>query len=120
MRVVRREKGRWWLAAVLGWVLLPWVAQADPASTPVILSGAPGANMAPAPEQDFFVLCYHRFLNQPPGEDDPEQTEYETLMDDFKWQMDYLKENGFTPISQEQLMGYWFQGKPLPLKPVLL
>lgn len=120
MRMVRRGKGSGWLVVVLGWVLLPLGLAAAPLPTPVILSGTPGANVAAAPEQDIFVLCYHRFLNQPPGEDDPVQTEYETLMDDFKWQMDYLKENGFTPISQEQLMGYWFQGKPLPLKPVLL
>jgi peptidoglycan/xylan/chitin deacetylase (PgdA/CDA1 family) len=41
-------------------------------------------------------------------------------MEDFKWQMQYLKDNGFNPISMKQLMDYWFQGKPLPLKPVLI
>ena len=120
MGKVHRRGSSWWLAVVLGWVLLPWSGLAAPTPTPVILSGTPGVNAPKEAEQDIFVLCYHRFLAQPPGEDDPDQTEYEMLLDDFKWQMNYLKENGFTPISQEQLMGYWFQGKPLPLKPVLL
>ncbi|HVZ80477.1 MAG TPA: polysaccharide deacetylase family protein [bacterium] len=132
MRNVHRTIGSGWLVGVLGCLFLPLGAFASPASSPV----APTASPAASADQEFFVLCYHRFLNKPipvqqedpsrsptgedPGQKGPKQTEYETSMDDFKWQMQYLKENGFTPISQEQLMGYWFQGRPLPLKPVLL
>lgn len=68
----------------------------------------------------FFVLCYHRFLNHADGYEDLAQAEYQMPLEEFKWQMQYLKDNGFHPISEEQLMGYWFQGKPLPLKPVLI
>jgi peptidoglycan/xylan/chitin deacetylase (PgdA/CDA1 family) len=50
----------------------------------------------------------------------PEQAEYQMPLDEFKWQMQYLRDNGFTPISARQLSDFWFQGKPLPPKPVLL
>ena len=72
------------------------------------------------PGEPFFVLCYHRFLHHADGDEDLAQAEYQMPMEEFEWQMQYLKDNGFHPISQEQLMGYWFEGKPLPLKPVLI
>ena len=72
------------------------------------------------PETTFVVLCYHRFLLLANDRVGWEQAEYQLPVEDFKWQMQYLKTNGFTPISEQQLMDYWFQGKPLPLKPVLI
>lgn len=82
---------------------------------------APVASSDPAADDEpFFVLCYHRFLNHPDEAEDLAQAEYQMPLEEFKWQMQYLKDNGFHPISKEQLMGYWFQGKPLPLKPVLI
>lgn len=80
----------------------------------------PGPVVASAPEISFTVLCYHRFLIHPDEKSDSIQSEYQLPIEDFKWQMQYLKNNGFTPISMNQLMDYWFQGKPLPLKPVLI
>ncbi len=71
-------------------------------------------------DEPFFVLCYHRFLNHVDEDEDLTTAEYQMPLEEFKWQMQYLKDNGFHPISKEQLMGYWFQGKPLPLKPVLI
>lgn len=82
----------------------------------------PGAGPASgaAEDQPFFVLCYHRFVHHPDGHEKLETAEYQMPVDEFKWQMQYLKDNGYQPISDQQLMDYWFQGKPLPLKPVLI
>jgi peptidoglycan/xylan/chitin deacetylase (PgdA/CDA1 family) len=112
----------WRAWAVIGILAAGSVTQPGAAAAPVP-SPSPSVAAAVVPagtETPFFVLCYHRFLNHPPGEEERPQAEYELLTEEFEWQMQYLKDNGFTPISQEQLMGYWFQGKPLPLKPVLL
>ena len=72
------------------------------------------------PGEPFFVLCYHRFLHHADEDEDLAQAEYQMPLEEFQWQMQYLKDNGFHPISQEQLKDYWFEGKPLPLKPVLI
>ncbi len=74
------------------------------------------------PHQDgtFVVLCYHRFVQKPNERADLAQAQYQMPVDDFKWQMQYLKDNGFTPISEGQLTDFWFRGKPLPPKPVLI
>lgn len=89
-----------------------------------ILTVTPAAGAtAPTPvptETSFTVLCYHRFLVKPDEKGDWAQTQYQMPLEEFKWQMQYLKDNGFTPISVQQLKEYWFQGKPLPLKPVLI
>ncbi len=47
-------------------------------------------------------------------------SEYRLPMEAFRWQMQYLKDQGIKPISMDQLKGYWFEGKPLPDKAVLL
>ncbi len=95
-------------------------ASAVKAPTPTAVF-APVASSDPAADDEpFYVLCYHRFLNHPDEDEDLAQAEYQMPLEEFKWQMQYLKDNGFHPISKEQLMGYWFQGKPLPLKPVLI
>ncbi len=104
------------LAAAL---LPPMALGADPVamtpgSTPVAAPAVAGS------DEPFYVLCYHRFLHHPDEAEDLAQAQYQMPIEEFKWQMRYLKDNGFHPISQEQLMGYWFQGKPLPLKPVLI
>src|SRR5262245_59847516 len=104
-----------WLTTAPGLPAAPGTSDPAPASAAVAASPAKAGEDNP-----FFVLCYHRFLNHPPGEKERPQAEYEMPTEEFEWQMQYLKDNGFTLISQGQLMSYWFQGKPLPLKPVLL
>ena len=119
-----------WLSAVKGnfGEDIPLNVSALPALTSATATpahpAAPEAAVVPPGEtgddNPFFVLCYHRFLNKPDEAEDLAQAEYQMPLEEFKWQMQYLKDNGFHPISEEQLMGYWFQGKPLPLKPVLI
>jgi peptidoglycan/xylan/chitin deacetylase (PgdA/CDA1 family) len=67
----------------------------------------------------FVVLCYHRFVAHPEKFKEP-LSEYQFPLAEFRWQMQYLKDNGITPISMQQLKDYWFGGKPLPAKSVLL
>ena len=71
-------------------------------------------------DETFEVLCYHRFVQKPDEREGLAQAQYQMPMEDFKWQMQYLRDNGFTPISEGQLMDFWFRGKPLPPKPVLI
>ncbi len=92
--------------------------------TPAVLTGnsaaATGLPSDATKDETFVVLCYHRFVLKSDETDDWAQAEYQMPVEDFKWQMEYLKENGFTPISEGQLMDFWFRGKPLPPKPVLI
>jgi peptidoglycan/xylan/chitin deacetylase (PgdA/CDA1 family) len=113
-----------WMAAIQGALGADIPIDLSPLPALESATVTPSADQAPltgiGDDQPFFVLCYHRFLNHPDEDEDLAQAEYQMPLDEFKWQMQYLKDNGFHPISKEQLMGYWFQGKPLPLKPVLI
>lgn len=40
--------------------------------------------------------------------------------DNLRWQMQYLKDNGFHPITMEELHAYVTKGAPLPEKPVCI
>lgn len=70
-------------------------------------------------DSPFVVLCYHRFVSHPEKFTE-KLSEYRFPQAEFRWQMQYLKDNGITPISMQQLKDYWFGGKPLPTRPVLL
>jgi peptidoglycan/xylan/chitin deacetylase (PgdA/CDA1 family) len=98
-----------------------WVMMAGVLLTGRAYPQAPVATSARNfPETPFIVLCYHRFLIHPDERTNPIQAEYQMPLEEFKWQMQYLKDNGFTPVTSQQIKDYWFQGKPLPLKPVLI
>jgi peptidoglycan/xylan/chitin deacetylase (PgdA/CDA1 family) len=71
------------------------------------------------PDNSFVVLCYHRFVSHPEKFTE-KLSEYRFPQAEFQWQMQYLKDHGITPISMKQLKDYWFGGKPLPARPVLL
>ncbi len=86
--------------------------------------------VAPVPDTGFTVLCYHRFVEKPDTNQAPVTgtstrkavlySLYNLPLEEFEWEMKYLKDHGITPISLEQLKAYWFDGKPLPAKAVLL
>ncbi len=115
-------------------VLAPTV----PAS-PAGVTAAPkavGTVTAAAEDEGFTVLCYHRFVGKPDSHSGPVSANqapvteksakaalfslYNLPLEEFRWEMKYLKDHGITPISIEQLKAYWFDGKPLPAKAVLL
>jgi peptidoglycan/xylan/chitin deacetylase (PgdA/CDA1 family) len=103
-----------------GWLAALWVWGA--ASGACALAPGPSPSAAPvsaAREQSFTVLCYHRFLS-PQEEKAGVFSEYRLPVEQFEWQMQYLKDHGITPISIGQLEDYWFKGAPLPDKAVLL
>lgn len=60
------------------------------------------------------ILLYHHL--------DPDQPESETTLhpETFERQMHLLKEQGYTPISFDELIAFVEQGTPLPEKPVMI
>ncbi|HVM32367.1 MAG TPA: polysaccharide deacetylase family protein [bacterium] len=107
--------------AVLAFALYPpapltWAAPPPPASTPSPTAAGKAASAPVSAESTFTVLCYHRFIIHPLKTTSP----YLLPVAEFRAQMQYLKDNGFTPITVDQLTAFWDQGTPLPPKPVLL
>ncbi len=117
----KERLGKTWKVLGLAAAFLPpftaWGTDLTATTSDPAPAAAPGM---PGSDEPFYVLCYHRFLHHPDEAEDLTQAQYQMPIEEFQWQMQYLKGNGFHPISQEQLMAYWFQGKPLPLKPVLI
>lgn len=63
------------------------------------------------------ILMYHVTKAAPAGTPYPELW---VTPADFKGQMDWLAENGYTGITMAQLFKYWDQGFKLPAKPVVI
>ncbi len=116
--VITRAMAVWALASFLpalgGDPVIPRVTAVE---TP--LATAAIAPIVEPPDNGFTVLCYHRFVSHPEWQKLP-LSMYRLPVAEFRWQMQYLKEHGIVPISLEQLKAYWFEGKPLPDKAVLL
>jgi peptidoglycan/xylan/chitin deacetylase (PgdA/CDA1 family) len=78
-----------------------------------------GSLMAAEQGSSFTVLCYHRFCDPlKPGQKAP--SDYHLPIDEFEWQMAYLKKEGIQPISKDQLEAYWKGEGKLPERAVLL
>jgi len=63
------------------------------------------------------ILMYH-VIGEPAGE-----VAYPDLylsVDDFKAQVDWLDENGYTPVTLVQVQNSWYDGGTLPEKPIVL
>jgi len=111
------------MAVMKGWARLGvlwfgtamlWLPLAAAAKDGLTATATPAAY-----DNGFTVLCYHRFVERPETVRKP-LSEYRLPMEAFRWQMQYLKDQGIKPISMDQLKAYWFEGKPLPDKAVLL
>jgi peptidoglycan/xylan/chitin deacetylase (PgdA/CDA1 family) len=101
--------------------LTPPTLTSTPSGPPAVRTAKPQptGTVLPVPDGGFTVLCYHRFALTPvPG--GGIASRYCMPVTEFSWEMRYLKNHGITPISVEQLKAYWFDGKPLPAKSVLL
>lgn len=98
------------------------VTAASVPPTETAVEAAPPADTA-TPEtindNGFVVLCYHRFVAHP-ERFKTALSEYRFPQEEFRWQMQYLKDHNIVPISLQQLKDYWFKGKALPPKAVLL
>jgi peptidoglycan/xylan/chitin deacetylase (PgdA/CDA1 family) len=82
------------------------------AVTPQSTEKVTGAHDDPVP-----ILMYHVTKTAPAGTPYPELW---VSRDDFKGQMDWLAENGYTGITMAQLFKYWDDGFKLPDKPVVI
>jgi peptidoglycan/xylan/chitin deacetylase (PgdA/CDA1 family) len=80
--------------------------------TPQSTEKVSGAHDDPVP-----IVMYHVTKAAPAGTPYPELW---VTPADFKAQMDWLAENGYTGITMAQLFKYWDQGFKLPAKPVVL
>lgn len=99
-----------------------------PAGTPSADGSAPGfpetapaasSNEADDEPPSVTVLMYHHLLRR------EENTRYQgndivTYTEDFRGQLAWLAENGFTSISLPELEAYLYEGGPLPERPVLI
>ena len=65
------------------------------------------------PEKGIPVLMYHMIGDVP-------DNDAVLLESHFREQMQFLKDNGFHPISMDQLYDYVVDGKPVPVKPVVI
>lgn len=63
------------------------------------------------------ILMYHVTKSAPPGTAYPELW---VSVGDFKGQMDWLADHGYTGITMTQLFDYWDDGYALPKKPVVI
>jgi peptidoglycan/xylan/chitin deacetylase (PgdA/CDA1 family) len=71
------------------------------------------------PEVTVPILMYHyiRYYNNP---SDPVGDDLSVSPDDFRAQMDYLKQNGYHPVDFSDLRGYLHGTQVLPARPVIL
>ena len=101
--------------------------QALPTETPIPQPSATPTTEAtatptpiPVSERSFVpVLCYHHIRDWEPAdtEDDRAYIVPPSLLEE---QLQWLKENGYTGVTAEQVYEYVANGKPLPPRPVML
>lgn len=107
------------------------VAMAEPAVQPA----APDP-VQPQPSSEY-ILGYHtgESFNKPAGEIKSvsipilmyhkinpyyDRSLYRIWPEEFEWQMQYLKDNGYHSVSISAVMDYFEKGQPLPDKPVVI
>jgi biofilm PGA synthesis lipoprotein PgaB len=73
------------------------------------------ASQLPWPANQFLTLAYHDIEDS-----DPDQTFVAVRTDHFVQQMAWLRENGYQPVSVDQILTARQGGKPLPAKAILL
>lgn len=64
---------------------------------------------------DLPILMYHSLLNDP-----SRQNDYVLSPEVFEQDLLYLRDNGYTAISADELADYVYDGAPLPDKPVMI
>ena len=65
------------------------------------------------------VLMYH-YIDTPPANADATLLDLAVTPDNFREQMQYLKDNGFHTITPDMLIAALTKGAPLPSKPIML
>jgi peptidoglycan/xylan/chitin deacetylase (PgdA/CDA1 family) len=81
-------------------------------AAPPIPDGAPRRVRVP-------VLMYH-YISVPPNGSDKYRLDLSVTPRNFRKQMEWLRDNGYTPIRPEQYVGALLWGERLPDRPILL
>lgn len=76
---------------------------------PAAMAGASGGKVT------LPIVMYHHILKEQACLGD-----YTISPEEFRGDLQFLKENGYTPISMEDLLRYTQEGTPLPEKPVMI
>lgn len=94
---------------------------------PVDGSGKKGAFSAPMqtgtnpqPVDSVFVIMYHDFITEADQQNGVVFGEYALSPEDFEADLKYLKNNGYTTITSDDLAEYLHKNKPLPAKAVII
>lgn len=82
---------------------------------PVLAAPKPPVDQGPV-----IILTYHSIEAKPEKKEGPTQLHYRITPDTFEKQMQYLKENGYTPITFNALVQHFATGSTLPEKPIVL
>jgi len=85
---------------------------APPSPTALPMPSLAGAVRVP-------ILMYHHIGDLPPGAD-AIRRDLTVSPAAFAQQMDYLSDSHYQTIGLGDLADYWFSGKPLPVKPIIL
>ena len=82
-----------------------------------VILGASGALPAANQQEGIKlpIIMYHSVLKSP-----KKKTEYIVTPAQLEEDMIYLKENGYTTVTMKEVIGYVYEGTPLPEKPVML
>lgn len=80
----------------------------------MVLDDIFGARVFSAQTAALPVLCYHHF------DDGAEESATSLHTDTFRRQMKLIADNGFTPVSPDEVRDFVYRGVPLPEKPVMI
>jgi len=61
------------------------------------------------------IVMYHHILKE-----QSRLNKYTISPDEFRQDLNYMKDNGYTPISMTDLIAYINEGKPLPERPIMI
>ena len=91
----------------------------EPTLTPTVEATATAVPIPLADRGFVPVLCYHH-IREWVKSDTEDDRGYIVPPAKFEKELKYLKDNGYTTVSSEQIYDYYQNGKPLPAKPIML
>ncbi len=94
---------------------------------PVKADGARGAMSAPMqaganpqPVWSVPVIMYHHFVSEEDEKNGVEFGEYALTPEDFEADLQWLRKNGYTTITSDELLEYLYGNRPLPAKSIII
>lgn len=97
-------------------LILPLALALAVSVTGIVIQVAVPANAVPVPEGiELPIAMYHHILKE-----DARLNKYTVSPAEFRSDMQYLKDNGYTSVTMQDLISYANDGTPLPEKPVMI